>query len=61
MQVVQNNLGEDQIDLTPLCHVVADINCYHVRLCGNRQARDQLQEGLNRMGITPRSFRAEVW
>ena len=61
MQVEQNSLGEDQIDLTPLCHVVDDIDCYHVRMCGNRQARDQLQEGLNRLGITPRSFRAEVW
>ena len=61
MKVEQNKLGEDQIDLTPLCHVVDDMDCCHVRMCGNRQARDQLQEGLKRLGVSPRSFRAEVW
>ena len=61
MRVEQNSLGADQIDLAPLCRIVTDIDCSHVRLCGNRQARDQLQAGLNRLGITPSSFRAEVW
>ena len=61
MRAEPNNVGEPQIDLTPLCQMVPEIEKCHVRLCGNRQARDQLQAGLQRHEITPRSFRAEVW
>jgi len=49
------------IDLSPLLAVVPDIQQYHVRFCGNKAARNQLQEGLQQHGLEPQSLRAEVW
>ena len=55
------NKNSGQVDLAPLCGVVPDIHHYHVRMCGNRGARDELQHGFAQRGLTPLSFRAEVW
>ena len=52
---------DEKIDIGPLLSVVPDINQRHVRFCGNKLARDQLQYGLAQHSITPLSFRAEVW
>ena len=52
---------DDAIDLSPLLSVCPDLHQRHVRFCGNTIARNQLHEGLQKEGITPLSFRAEVW
>ena len=52
---------EDKIDMSPLFAVLPDIQQRHVRFCGNKIARDQLQQGLVQWGVEPLSFRAEVW
>ena len=51
----------DDIDLSPLQSIVPDLQQQHLRFCGNKVARDQLQLGLSQQGIVPLSFRAEVW
>ena len=62
MRVEPNNRGEpSQIDLTPLLNIIPDIQHCHIRLCGKRMARNQLEAGLRQRGIVPLSFRAEVW
>lgn len=53
--------GQELIDIGPLKDWVPDPQKYHVRMCGNGQARDHLIRGLESMGIRPLSFRAEVW
>ena len=50
-----------EIDLSPMLTVVSNLDHSHLRMCGNRQARDQLQHGLDQQGLLPISFRAEVW
>ncbi len=49
------------IDLSPLLTACPDLEQRHVRFCGNKMARNQLQEGLQRSGMHPLSLRAEVW
>ena len=44
-----------------LLDLVPNIHEYHIRLCGNAGVRDQLIEGLRKVGLAPMSFRAEVW
>ncbi|RMH07378.1 MAG: hypothetical protein D6704_05265 [Nitrospirae bacterium] len=51
----------ERVDLTPLFALVPDVERYHIRLCGNPTARDQLLAGLRQSGKMPLSFRAEVW
>lgn len=53
--------GERTVDIAPLLEVVPNIHQYHVRMCGNKLARDQLEQGLRKSGQVPLSFRAEVW
>ncbi len=50
-----------RVDLGGLLEVVPDLSTRHVRFCGNAQARDQLQQGLEQQGLAVSSFRAEVW
>lgn len=52
---------ESTVSLAPLLAIVPDIEHYHVRMCGNRLARDQLLQGFEQHGQTPLSFRAEIW
>ena len=52
---------EPRINLDSLLGLVPNIHECHIRLCGNASARDQLIEGLRQVGLTPISFRAEVW
>jgi len=61
MRVEHTNGGSGKMDLAPLLAIVPDLHHYHVRLCGNRMARDQLEEGLRQQMIVPLSIRAEVW
>ena len=61
IRVQKDAAEEQQIDLSPLCEILPDIHQHHVRFCGNKIARDQLQEGFTQYGIKPLSFRAEVW
>ncbi|GJL65487.1 MAG: hypothetical protein NPIRA05_04580 [Nitrospirales bacterium] len=61
MQEKQTGMDGRAIDLGPLLAVVPDIQQYHVRFCGNKAARDQLQEGFQQYNLEPRSIRAEVW
>ena len=50
-----------KISLDSLFGFVPNIQECHIRLCGNRSVRDQFIEGLRQAGLTPMSFRAEVW
>jgi hypothetical protein len=50
-----------RVDLSRLLDVVPDIDRCHLRMCGNQGARDQLQQGIAQWGVSPLSFRAEVW
>ena len=50
-----------RINLDSLLDLVPNIHEYHIRLCGNAGVRDQLIEGLRKVGLAPMSFRAEVW
>ena len=61
VQTVPGDARPANIDLTPLLTVIPDIDRCHVRMCGNREARDHLQQGMGHIGLTPLSFRAEVW
>ncbi|MDT7043783.1 hypothetical protein [Candidatus Nitronereus thalassa] len=49
------------VNLDPLLALIPNLDQYHIRLCGNVSARDQLMRGLHQLGIHSRSFRAEVW
>jgi hypothetical protein len=63
-RIIRVSANEDpspQVDLSRLLAVVPDIDRCHLRMCGNQEARDQLQQGIAQLGITPLSFRAEVW
>ena len=53
--------GEEGVDLGPLLGVAPDLQNYHVRMCGNKTARNQLQRGLQQGGYRPLSFRSEIW
>lgn len=53
--------GEESIDIAPLREVVPDISDRHVRMCGNRLARRQLEQGLQQQNVPYQSFRSEVW
>ncbi|RMH34645.1 MAG: hypothetical protein D6690_10350 [Nitrospirae bacterium] len=53
--------GEPVVDLGPLRQVVPDLQGVHLRFCGNKEACHQLEMGLRQAGITPLSFRSEVW
>lgn len=61
IQTVRTDAPSSRIVLSPLLKVIRDIDRCHVRMCGNREARDQLQQGIAQLGLTPLSFRAEVW
>lgn len=50
-----------RVDLGGLLEVVPDLSTRHLRFCGNAQARNQLQQGLEQHGLAVASFRAEVW
>ena len=50
-----------RVDLSRMLEVVPDIGRLHLRMCGNQEARDQLQRGIAQLGVSPLSFRAEVW
>ena len=59
---VRTDAAEEQkIDISALRNILPDIHQHHVRFCGNKVARDQLQQGFTQHGIEPLSFRAEVW
>jgi len=49
------------VDLSRLLDVVPELERCHVRMCGNQDARNQLQQGIAQGGLSPLSFRAEVW
>lgn len=53
--------GKEEVDLSGLQAVAGDLKTYHVRMCGNVQARNQLELGVQQTGEQPLSFRAEVW
>ena len=55
------NDPKGSVDIATLLEIVPDCHQYHVRMCGNRTARDQLLKGLKEHGIQPLSFRSEVW
>ena len=57
----QNESHSPHVDLSPLLGVVPDIETCHLRMCGKTEARDQLQRGIVNHGVSPLSFRAEVW
>ena len=61
MRIAESDGPEPQINLDVLLGLVPDIGQCHIRLCGNAKARDQLTLGLRQLGISPLSFRAEVW
>ncbi len=60
MKVIEQQNGEQRIDLNPLLEIVPDIAKEHVRLCGNKEACRQFMKGLEQYGHQPRSFRAEA-
>ena len=63
-RIIRANINETphpNIDLSPLLDVVPDIDRCQLRMCGNQEARDQLKQGMAQLGISPLSFRAEVW
>ena len=53
--------SNENINLSPILNVVPNILDYHIRMCGNRTARDQLVQGFEASGQNPLSFRYEVW
>ena len=61
IKVTRSEAPSPQVDLSRLLEVVPELGRCHLRLCGNQEARDQLQEGITQAGISPLSFRAEVW
>jgi len=62
IRVSANEAPSPQVDLSRLLDVVPDIDRCHLRMCGNQEARDQLQQGIAQLGgVSPLSFRAEVW
>ncbi len=50
-----------RVDLGGLLEVVPDLSTRHLRFCGNAEARNQLQQGLEQHNLVVPSFRAEVW
>jgi hypothetical protein len=56
-----SNNGEETIDLGPLLEVVPDLSGFHVRMCGGKATRNQLEHGLHQSSTTPLSIRTEVW
>ncbi len=50
-----------RVNLAPLMALEHDLHRCHIRFCGNATARDQLVAGLAQAGISPLSFRSEVW
>jgi len=63
-RIIRVNANEGQsprVDLSRLLDVVPEIERCHLRMCGNQDARNQLQQGIAQVGISPLSFRAEVW
>ena len=61
IRVIMDEVSSPRIDLSPLRDVVPEIDRCHLRMCGNQEARDQLIQGIAQLGISPLSFRAEVW
>ncbi len=61
MNITELHNGAQKIDLDPLLEFLLDIQNEHVRICGNRDACRQLDEGLTQYALRPRSFRAEAW
>lgn len=61
IRTVSTSTGEERIDLAPLFRIVPDVNQVHLRFCGNELACEQLETGLKQAGMTPLSFRSEVW
>ena len=61
VRVSRTGGAKEYVDLGPLLKVVPNIPDYHVRMCGNRTARDQLVQGFEESGQKPLSFRSEVW
>ena len=57
----EGSAPQTAIDLAPLLSVVPDIEDRHVRLCGNRTARNQVLQGLQEGQHPVLSFRSEVW
>ena len=53
--------GAARVTLAPLLALEPDLHRCHLRFCGNAAARDQLVAGLEQAGLTPLSFRSEVW
>ncbi len=49
------------VDLSRLLEVAPELDRSHLRMCGNQEAREQLQRGIAQLGISPLSFRSEVW
>ncbi len=61
MTIAEGDGAEPKVNLQPLLELVPNIEQCHIRLCGNAKARDQLTVGLRQLGISPLSFRSEVW
>jgi hypothetical protein len=61
IRVITNEGPSPRVDLSRLLDVVPELERCHVRMCGNQDARNQLQQGIAQTGISPLSFRAEVW
>ena len=61
IRVKTNEGPSPRVDLSRLLDVVPELERCHLRMCGNQNARNQLQQGIHQVGISPLSFRAEVW
>ena len=61
IRVNSDDRASRSVDLSRLLDVVPDLDGCHLRMCGNLEARNQLQQGLTQWGKSPLSFRAEVW
>lgn len=61
IRVKANGVPSGLVDLSQLLDVVPELDQCHLRMCGNQEARDQLERGIVQSGLSPLSFRTEVW
>ena len=62
MKAERNEAGAlAHVDLGPLLALIPDLGERHIRLCGGKEPRDWFRFGLQEYGITPPSFKSEVW
>ncbi len=61
MKVREEKNGQEKVSIEPLLEIVPDLKDWHLRFCGGKVGRGQLENGMKEVAILPLSFRSEVW